>query len=166
MLRLATEKQLADTAATVEQLANELQESQQQLESTTTERQKAKASVEEMENALAAITAAQSARMEQSEAVSVTLTQMKSRLRMRTEQRGHSEQDRHGISKFRREHARKVVSPRGVAMDRARDTALHAQEQKIQEQDKLLHELTTANAQLRQGLEAAHTLIHKQRFGR
>jgi hypothetical protein len=34
MLRLATEEQLADAAATVEQLANELHESQQRLQST------------------------------------------------------------------------------------------------------------------------------------
>ena len=168
MLRLATEKQLADTAATVEQLANELQKSQLQLPGTTTERHKAQASVEEMEHALAAITAAQSARTEQSEAVSVTLAQMKARLRMRTEQRGHSERghsETHGISKFRREHVGKVVSPRGIVMEQAREAALHAHEQKIKEQDKLLRELTVVNAQLRQGLEAAHTLIHRQRSG-
>ena len=48
----------------------------------------------------------------------------------------------------------------------ARESALQAQAQKIEEQGELLQELTVANAQLRQGLEAAHTLIHKQRGGR
>lgn len=134
-----------------------------------------------MENALAAVTAAQSARKQQAEAVSVTLAQMKSRLLMREEQRSVPSDDRHGISKFRREHIGKVVSPRGVRMEQARDaererhrervgwrdreteSALQTQAQKIAEQEKLLRELTVANAQLRQGLEAAHTLIHRQR---
>ena len=139
-----------------------------------------------MENALAAVTAAQSARKQQAEAVSVTLAQMKSHLLMREEQRcvpgsDVCPEDRHGISKFRREHVGKVVSPRGVRMEQARDaerdrlrergagrekereTALQTQARKIAEQEKLLGELTAANAQLRQGLEAAHTLIHRQR---
>lgn len=134
-----------------------------------------------MANALAAVTAAQSARKQQAEAVSVTLAQMKSHLLMREEQRCVPAEDRHGISKFRREHVGKVVSPRGVRMEQARDaerdrlrergagrekereTALQTQARKIAEQEKLLGELTAANAQLRQGLEAAHTLIHRQR---
>ena len=163
MSRLATEEQLADAARTVEQLANDLQESQAKLQSEATERQAAEAAVDEMEGALAAVTAAQSERKEQAMAVNVTLSQMKSHLKMRLDER---DQARHGISMFRREQVGKAISPRSVQVEMARESALQAQAQKIEEQGELLQELTVANAQLRQGLEAAHTLIHKQRGGR
>ena len=162
LARLATERKLADAAATVDRLANGLQQSEANLKSEATERQAAEAAVIEMEGALVAVTAAQSDRREQAQAVSQTMSQMKSHLRMRLDER---EQARHGVSMYRKEQVGQVISPRSVALEQERDAAVAAQAAKIAEQGELLSELTDANEHLRQGLEAAHTLIHKQRGG-
>ena len=90
------------------------------------------------------------------------MSQMKSHLRMRLDER---EQARHGVSMYRKEQVGQVISPRSVALEQERDAAVAAQAAKIAEQGELLSELTDANEHLRQGLEAAHTLIHKQRGG-